>query len=92
VKYEDVVRQITPELYATFKRSIEQGRWPDGRRLTEAQREHCMQAMIAYDQLHKTEIERVGFIDRKHKAGDAGQSVQTMRWVVEEDPGLSEEE
>jgi uncharacterized protein YeaC (DUF1315 family) len=80
MNYEELVRQITPELYATFRRSLEIGRWPDGRPMTAQQREHCLQAVIAYDQLHTPEAERVGYIDRGAKAARSG-TEQTLRWA-----------
>ncbi len=67
MKYQDLVEQITPELYASFKRALELGRWPDGREMTAEQRSHCMDAVIAYDQLHHSEEQRVGYIDRGRK-------------------------
>ena len=80
MNYEDLVRQITPELYATFKRSLELGRWPDGREMTTEQREHCLQAVIAYDQMHTPETERVGYIDRGRKAVRSP-GEETLRWA-----------
>ena len=77
MNYQDLLRQITPELYATFKRALERGRWPDGREMTADQREHCLQAIIAYDELHKPESERVGYIDRGKKS--AGE--QPITWA-----------
>jgi uncharacterized protein YeaC (DUF1315 family) len=89
VNYEDLVRQITPELYATFKRSLELGRWPDGRDMTPEQREHCLQAVIAYDQMHTPETERVGYIDRGRKtARPLGE--QTLRWADRHNDGDQE--
>ena len=84
MKYQDLVRQISPELYATFKRSLETGRWPDGRALSDEQREHCLQAVIAYDQLHKPEDERVGYIDRRGKSDE-----QALKWTDSGDAGDS---
>ena len=80
MNYEDLVRQITPELYATFKRSLELGRWPDGREMTAAQREHCLRAVIAYDQMNTPETERVGYIDRGRRAAPSS-GEQTLRWA-----------
>ena len=77
MNYEDMVKQISPELYATFKRSLERGRWPDGREMTAEQREHCLQAVIAYDALHKPEQERVGFIDRARSQRDE----KPLKWA-----------
>ena len=79
MNYEELVRQITPELYTTFKRALERGRWPDGREMTPDQREHCLQAIIAYDELHKPEHERVGYIDRGKKA----RGEQPITWADE---------
>jgi uncharacterized protein YeaC (DUF1315 family) len=67
VDYDDMIDSITPETYQTMLRAIETGRWPNGDRLTEAQREHCMAAVIAWGERHLTEKERVGYIDRGEK-------------------------
>ena len=74
--YREMVKQLTPELYATFKRSLERGHWPDGKKMTEEQREHCLQAVIAYDQLHRPEQERVGYIEKSSCSSGA----QPLRW------------
>ncbi len=79
MNYQDLVEQITPELYTTFKRALELGRWPDGREMTAEQREHCLGAVIAYDQLHHAEQERVGYIDRSRKP--AGEAEQLLRFA-----------
>lgn len=76
MQYRDLVKQLTPELYATFKRSLERGCWPDGRKMTAEQRENCLQAIIAYDQLHTPEQERVGYIEKS----DCSTDEQPLRW------------
>jgi uncharacterized protein YeaC (DUF1315 family) len=81
VNYEDAVKQITPELYATFKRSLEIGRWPDGRAMTAEQKEHCLQAVIAYDALHTPAGERVGHIERDQGACASKDVPDTLRWA-----------
>jgi uncharacterized protein YeaC (DUF1315 family) len=73
--YQKLVEQLTPEIYANFKRALELGKWPDGRAVTAVQKEHCMQAIIAYDQLHTPERERVGFIDTGKKS-----KPETIKW------------
>lgn len=60
--------QITEAVYRAFVTAIEIGRWPDGRRLSEQQRELCMQAVIEYDLLHTPESERIGYINKGPKA------------------------
>lgn len=62
--YEALLAQMTPEIHARLKTAIELGKWDSGERLTPAQLEHCLQAVIAWDHLHLPEHERVAFIDR----------------------------
>jgi len=61
---QDVVRYMDPEIHMNMKTAVELGRWANGERLTSQQLENCMQAIIAYEQMHLPEHERVGFIDR----------------------------
>ena len=65
--YDEVIAQLTPEIYQNFKRAVEIGKWPDGRVVTPEQKEHCMTAVIAYEQKFVAEQERTGFIDRGSK-------------------------
>ena len=57
----ELLSRITPEIYVSLKRSIEIGRWPDGRKLTSEQRLLSMQAVIAYEQ-DLPEHQRTGFV------------------------------
>ncbi len=65
-----MIESMTAETYASLRRAVELGKWPDGRKLTPEQREHAMQAVIAWGQQHLSEQERVGYIDKGHKAGE----------------------
>lgn len=62
--WQQLVASMTPEIHHNLKTAIELGKWPNGDRLSPAQREHCLQAVIAYDQLYLPEQERTAFIDR----------------------------
>ncbi len=68
--YEQMIASMTPELYRSLRRALELGKWPDGSRMSAEQREHAMQAVIAWGAQHLPESERVGYIDRGHKAGE----------------------
>ena len=68
MNFEQLIDNINPDIYNGLKRAIEIGKWPDGRKLTDEQREHCMSAVIAYDLKCREASERVGFIDRGSKA------------------------
>lgn len=65
--FEQLINNISPDIYASLKRAVEIGKWPDGRSLTQEQKELCMEAVINYEHLHIDEAERVGFIDRGSK-------------------------
>ena len=68
--YRQLIQNMTPEVYRSLQRSVELGKWPDGRALTREQRQEAMQAIIAWGEVHLPEHERVGYIDKGHKAGD----------------------
>ena len=75
VNFKNLARSITPNVYQTFKRAVEIGRWPDGSGLTVDQKEICIQAIIEYES-DMPESERTGFIaprvdgcDLKNKGG-----------------------
>jgi uncharacterized protein len=61
---EDILAMMNPEVHMNLKTAVELGRWHDGRKLSAEQLEHCLQAIIAYEQQHLPESMRVGFIDR----------------------------
>ncbi|GGE76234.1 hypothetical protein GCM10011533_30800 [Streptosporangium jomthongense] len=70
--YEELIKRLDPAVYQSLKRSIELGKWPDGRKLTAQQREISLEAVIYYENLHGIpEQERVGYLDRGSKAGTA---------------------
>jgi uncharacterized protein YeaC (DUF1315 family) len=60
--FQQLIESITPEIYNNLKTAVELGKWPDGSRLTPEQREHSIQAVIAYDARHKAQDDRVGDI------------------------------
>lgn len=70
--YEELIKRLDPTVYQNLKRSLELGKWPDGRKLTDEQRSICMEAVIYYeDHHHIPQEERVGYLDRGKKAGTA---------------------
>lgn len=62
--FEELLSSITPEVHSKLKQAIELGRWENGERLSKEQVELCMQAVIAYDEIHLSDEEKVGYIDR----------------------------
>ena len=68
--YLQLIDSMSPEIYQNLKRSLELGKWPDGKPLSARQREDAMQAVIAWGDKNLPEHQRVGYIDKGHKAGD----------------------
>ncbi len=62
--WQQLVAGMTPEIHQNLKTAVELGKWPNGERLSDEQKEHCLQAVIAYDELYLSEAERTAFIDR----------------------------
>ena len=71
MNYEQLIEAMTPAMHRSLKLAVEIGKWPNGERLSEAQRTLCLRAVIAYDQSRLPESERTGFIDRSKSDGTA---------------------
>jgi uncharacterized protein YeaC (DUF1315 family) len=68
--YQQLVGTMTLETYQNMKRSVELGKWPDGKPVTPPQREHAMAAIIAWGAVNLEEHDRVGYIDKGRKSGE----------------------
>ena len=62
---QQLLNNLTPDIYQNLKRAVELSKWPDGNRLTGEQRQLCMQAMIAYESKHLPPQERTGHLPPK---------------------------
>ncbi len=80
--FEELLQSMNPEIHARMKTAVELGKWADGRRLSAEERESCMQAVIAYDETHLPEDQRVGFIDRTKADGSQHGSSQSTESIV----------
>lgn len=58
----EAIDNITPEIYESLKLAVEIGKWPDGRKLTQEQKELTLQAMIAWEKQNLPEEERTGYM------------------------------
>ncbi|WP_229147035.1 YeaC family protein [Alcanivorax sp. 1008] len=79
---EDFARtaaQMSRDVYQSLRRSVELGRWPDGRQLTAEQRQTSLQAVIAWEAANLPEEERTGFIARPDCATDSS-AEQPVNW------------
>ena len=80
--FDELLSNMTPEIHSTMKTAVELGKWPDGRRLNDEEREACMQAVIAYDEKNLPEDQRVGFIDRTKADGSQHSPSQSTEQIV----------
>ena len=80
--YQTLIDSMSPEIYQNLKRAMEIGKWPDGRPLSAEQRTTVMEALISWGERHLPEDQRVGFIDRGHKAGEVcdDPGTTTIKW------------
>ncbi len=79
--YLDTVRAMGPDVYERMLQALATGQWPDGRVLSDEQREHTMRAVIAWGDLHLPPEQRVGYIDKGHKASGSSDDTQAMTWL-----------
>ena len=50
--------------YENLRRALALGRWPDGRRLDERQRQICLEAVVAWEAIHLPPEARTGHLER----------------------------
>ena len=79
-QYRESVQQMDRQVYEQLLESLWTGRWPDGRALTETQRQHAMRAVITWGEIHLSPEERIGFIDKGAKAGDVCDDPEPLTW------------
>ncbi|ADZ91299.1 YeaC family protein [Marinomonas mediterranea] len=89
MNFKDMIDNMSPEVYGRLKQAVELGKWANGVKLTDEQKELCLQAIITYDYSNKPEEQRVGFIDREvHKGCDSKTDTlrhETVKWVENSD-------
>jgi len=66
--YETLISRLDAHTCDALRRAIELGKFPDGRKLTDEQRELCMEAVLAWELRHLPPEQRTGYIDRGSKA------------------------
>ena len=49
--------KLSPEMYQRIKTSVETGRWLDGKKLTDRQKQESLQLLLAYQSIHNCDPE-----------------------------------
>ena len=60
--FNEMINNITADIYESLKLAVEIGKWADGNKLTAEQRELSLQAMIAWEIQNLPEDERTGYM------------------------------
>ena len=60
--FNEMISNITPEIYQSLKLAVEIGKWSDGNKLTAEQRELSLQALIAWEVQNLPEERRIGYM------------------------------
>jgi len=61
-----MIETISPAIYERLKLAVEIGKWPDGERLTQEQKELCLQALIAWEAKNLPVEARIGYMGEQH--------------------------
>ncbi|RUO72974.1 YeaC family protein [Idiomarina ramblicola] len=48
MQFDDLIGSMNQEIYQRLVQAVETGRWPDGNKLTDEQRENSIQLVMAY--------------------------------------------
>ena len=60
--FVEMIENLTPDIYESLKLAVEIGKWSDGRKLTQEQRELSLQALIAWEVRNVPEDQRIGYM------------------------------
>ena len=60
--FDQMIDSMTLEVWHNMRTAVETGRWPDGRQVSDEQRELCLQAVIAWEIRNLPEEERTGYM------------------------------
>ena len=65
MEYNQLIAQLTPEVYLRLKTAIETGKWPDGRVLSQDQKASCLEAVLRYQTMKLDATQHSGYMSDK---------------------------
>ncbi|MEO0437769.1 MAG: DUF1315 family protein [Pseudomonadota bacterium] len=98
--YQSAVEALSPTMVERLRASVATGRWPDGKPLSQEQKENSLRAIITWEQVHLPEEERTGYLPPKDPQAKKSRSIgtadesngggepsaeETLRWVNKND-------
>ncbi len=82
--FQALIERMDATTCAALRRAVELGKFPDGRRLTDEQRELCMEAVLTWEMRNLPADQHTGYIDRGSKA--EGEVCDSDEHVEEDQP------
>ena len=70
------LENMTPTIHQILRQALELGKWPDGRPMTNDERDASLQAVIVYEHQHVPEAERIGYMPATCKSAGGQSSVK----------------
>ena len=61
---QEILNALTPQIVDKFRTAIEIGKWEDGHKLSDEQRQICLQAVMIWEHENLPIHERIGYITR----------------------------
>jgi len=78
-----MIENINADIYQRLKTAVEIGKWPDGQRLTQEQKELCLQALIAWEAKNLPAEQRIGYMGEQHCKSQA-KNIPNLLFVQQE--------
>jgi uncharacterized protein YeaC (DUF1315 family) len=69
MNFDELAKNMTPDVYSRLRESVELGRWPTGQSLTKEQKNLCLEAIIKYEISNDIPAEkRTGYLEQGCKS------------------------
>nr|WP_136249668.1 DUF1315 family protein [Ningiella ruwaisensis] len=78
MEVEQLVAAMTPQVYENLRNAVETGKWPDGNKLSNEQRENAMQAVLLYQA-------KVSQTEEHMTVGKNGEIIQKSRAQLQQE-------
>ncbi|MBT1449396.1 DUF1315 family protein [Glaciecola sp. XM2] len=78
MQVDQLVAAMTPQIFENLRQAVETGKWPDGQRLTDEQKESALQAVMLYQA-------KVSQSEEHMTVGKDGEIVQKSRAELQQE-------
>ena len=82
MEYNQLIAQLTPDIYLRLKTAIETGKWPDGRALTQEQKTSCLEAVLRYQTMKLDAKQHSGYMSDKCASSSSSVPKSTAEQVI----------